>query len=187
MKNEKQLGNLEKVKMPWQGKTLIGFIIFCLITFIPLGLTFDDTSIAEDLLCSGSLLNSFSLMIGSVLLYFDLAVTPFFKFYVFINNLFISEVFYLLDIFFWIFLLCIFIYLITGFLKGFKKSILLFIFSLILEFFGSLYLLNEPREEICFKIFFFMIFVMSFSLYLSISCLKHPYYNQNKKTKEIKI
>lgn len=182
MTEEKQLENQETkkenlVKRPWQANVWVFMVMFGCLLFLV-----------------GSLIDFASGYEESVFVY---VMAPFYIILMFNANSLIL----LMGLFFdkielteklenivlitwFIALVILSIFLIRGFLKGKKWSI---IFSLLSSLLGLIFLWQTVFDPIDgmladydFSISFIMIISFLFGAYLEVSCLKHPYYNQKK-------
>lgn len=185
MNIEKQLDNQkvkkEKIiKRPWQANVWIGLTIFSF--FVVARLLFWNITCPYHYEPS---INYFSYFAWDITLIFSLLVNPFSIIVLllisYVNNLSLIWTFTFI-------LLLFFAFLISGFLKSIKKfvwgavlissiRIILFIYFLFegySDFEHSYYLFYTPLS------FFILFILLIFILYLEISCLKHPFYNQKK-------
>lgn len=170
MTNEKQLENQEEVKMPWQGKVWLSIYFFGVLNFVLI--------LVFNFFLSETNVNNINSDLSFIFVSFFINVNSLFFCIFFILDLFI-------DNFIFLFSISIFnLFLIISFLRGKKWSI---VFNLFSFFFFNLFLMVEgfDDEDV---ILWFLIFLISLPLvYFQYFCLKHPYFNQNKKPREVKI
>lgn len=177
MTSEKQLENKEKIKMPWQGKVWVSLMIFGLTFWIILMSLFIFSSEQVGLIKAG-----FWIIVLMSLYFLYL-----FSFIPFTSIIFAPIVYYILDKGFYyedeIFLVSGFILFLTSlfllikFIKNNRKIIVISMYSyyvgIIFLLFGFIFIDTNP--------FMIAAIILSvFPLYLQYSCLKHPYFNQNK-------
>lgn len=166
-----------EVKKPWQGKVWI--IFFILTFFLICRFLFLDK-----LHCSyyEPSINYFECFYLEISVIFSLIFNPFSLFFLFLTKgvfIFVS------------FLTIFYIILIITFLKRFKESIFIALSISFVRFSFFFYFLIEEYSDFEHSFsrfytplsFIFLFICLLFILYLEISCLKHPFYNQNKINK----